>query len=148
MPLENFNLSNLSLAELAEARYVEAAELSLSKQRLMAVDDEIASRLAADADAAYLAAEKDTGKVTLGVEIPGYTAEASRTKKVIWDQKRMRAIAGSLAWDAAQHWLTFEIEMTEAKFKALPPGDLRTQIEEARTVVPGGTKVSLVKRIA
>jgi hypothetical protein len=145
MSIPNFDLSNLSLAEIAKLRENEAAELNVVKALLANIDDEIAKRLKPTADAAYAAAQKDTGKVTLDVESPGYVASAERDKKVVWEQERMRAIAGGIPWAEANHWFTFKIEMTEAKFKSLPPGDLRTLVEEARTVIPGDTKVSLKK---
>lgn len=104
-----------------------------------AVQEEVLRRKEPDIAAAYEAAGKQHGNIK--VTLDGVEVEAAVSKAVRWDQQALEKLASEMPLAEAQHYFDISFKVPEAKFKAMPPSDLKAQMEEARTVKYGEPKV-------
>lgn len=148
MPEANHNqpdanaFSRMSPGELREYRDSVAAQAAETKQTLAAIDGVIAHRFAALAQAGYDRAGKDGGTLTEQVDATT-RLKASRSKKVEWDQGRLKAMAGGMSWAEIEHLFDITFKVPEKVFDAYPPGPVKDNLTAARTVTWGATKIAL-----
>lgn len=143
MPLDDL-VSYIKEARGAAREAVERANnlLEAPNAELKRINDIIARRFMDQALAAYTAKDKTSGKVT--VNFPKdvqLTGDISKT--VVWDQDKLKALAATLKWEEVQHYFTIKFSVPEATHKAIPPGDLRDKMDDARTVKYGDLKIGL-----
>lgn len=100
-------------------------------------------RFGANLDAARKAEGKDHG--IIHVQDGEYIVTEDLPKKIDWDQPRLRAAVkkiGDELKESPQEYVSFEIKVSEAKFKAWPQ-KIKDMFIPARTVKNGKRSISL-----
>lgn len=98
-------------------------------------------------DPAYIGAEKDTGKVTVSVDI-GWNLSLNRVKTVSWDQEQLAALYSRIEQSGdnpevyIKRVVSTSYKVAEAAYKSWPP-EIQSAFEPARTVTPGTTSFTI-----
>lgn len=139
-------LKTMPVADLYEYRTSCQKMLDEAKATLGTVDGAIYSRFGDAIKTAYERADKSHGTVRVELE-GGLSAVGEASKKVKWDQPKLRALAAPMAWEAVQHFFKITFEIPEKVYAGLPPDDpRRAAINDARTVEYGTPKITLEKK--
>jgi len=93
---------------------------------------------------AFIAADKMSGDITLVLE--GVKLKGKIPKKVVWDNRKLQALAASLPWDQAQKIFDIKFSVPEKNYSALSiaGSDLVAKLDDARTVEIGDFKVEVM----
>lgn len=137
------DLTRFNISDLLDCRYDVERGLKAHKDDLARIDAEITRRFGSKIDAALKSADKQAGSITVDLG-EGFRAKGAVAKKVTYDQDKLRAAAGQMTWDEANHYFDIKMSVPEKVYGALAPADPhKPAIEAARTVVYGDLKVSL-----
>lgn len=138
---------NYSLAQIHQLQGATRDEIATQKVHLAELDAEIYRRF--EKVGYYHLAElgKEGGSTTFdagGEDGLNFKVKASISKSVKWDGAALQKIASGMTWEEIQHYFKISFSMAEAIYKALPPGDLKKNVEAARTTKYADMKVELV----
>lgn len=140
------DLTSLSVAELYELQEAAARELAEAKAQQVRVANAIGTKHGVVVQAAYDRVGKQHGTVRIPL-VDGIEAVGSATKKVDWDQPKLRALASAMTWEQVNHFFTIKFGVPESVYGGLPPDDVRkAQFDAARTVTYGAPKIVLEKK--
>jgi len=117
--------------------------IALYAKTVSSINAEINRRFTGNVEAAYKAAGKEHGAVK-GELHDGFSYKADVSKKVKWDQPKMKAIAADLEWAQIDHIFEIKFSVKETIFKALMPGPIVDSLTDAREVKYGDPKIELV----
>ena len=138
-------LAEASPEELLELRNALDAEKQELTRQLSVIDQEVGGRFRPHVEDAYREEGKQAGKVRVDLT-EQIEVVADVTKKVEWDQEKLRRLANELPWGQTQHIMKITLAVPETTFKALPPSDLKDQLQAARTVKFGEPKIGLARK--
>ena len=79
---------------------------------------------------------------TTHIVADGHKLKATVTKKVKWDQDKLRQALDSMTADEARHYAKATFAVEERKYNAAPPA-IREVLEECRTTEIGGFTVEV-----
>lgn len=140
---KNADYATMPLPDLYDCLTASEAELFATKGRHVALLAEIGKRFTPNVRAAITLSGKPSG--TFNTDLgSGFTAKAEVSKKVEWDQDKLRALAGAMTLEEVFHYFKIEFSVPEAIYKALPPGELKKKIDAARTTKYGDPKITIV----
>ena len=137
------DLREMPLDELSDSRLELSTRLSAVQRDLAAIQDEINRRFEGAAKLALDEAGKEHGTATRTME-GGYKIKADIKQTVKWNSDVLQVIASDMDWEQIQHWFKISFSVPEAKFKAMPPGDLQKAVATARTTKLAPLKVTLI----
>ena len=143
------DLDQLSDQELAAYQQSLREAVELVARGAKPLTDEVArveahvqERFSEAVSVAYSREKKKSGKLNIKRE-DGFVIEANISKTVKWDSDKLKAVAQGMSWEEIQHYFKIDFSVSEAIFKALPPGPIRDAITNARTTNYGDPKVKL-----
>jgi hypothetical protein len=93
-------------------------------------------------------AEKDEPYGTVNHAVGDYLIVADFPKKVTWDDKKLKVIAGEIQneWkESPESYIDIKYNVSEAKYKAWPDS-LKEKFNGARTLERATTKITLKKK--
>lgn len=111
-------IEEVSLRELYELLGEAEREAGASAKFLLQIKEEFTRRFEAQVKAAFEAAGKQHGTVTLDLG-ENLTGKADIRRTVSWDTAALMRVAQSLPWERASKLFKIEFTMPEANFKAL-----------------------------
>lgn len=133
---------NLSDAKIAADIAELDGEIALFSEERKALLAELARRFEEKIKAAYEKAAKAHGKVTLRAD--GFDVEIDTRQKVEWDQAKLNAAGEAMKPEEAQHILKLELSVSEKTYNALPPGDVKKALTDARTTTLQAPSIKVV----
>lgn len=115
---------------------------------LALIERAIAEKYTEAAKIAFEKANKTDGKVA--VDLPGgLKLSASISKRVEWDQDKLKDAAKNMPWADVQHYFKIEFGVSEKIYKSLPPSsEFKAKLDDARTVKLGSMKLTLERKDA
>lgn len=119
--------------------YKRAAELAKTMQDMVA--DEMRKRHAGDAQLELTKRNRQHGEVTMDIDNTHVRFDVRATVK--WDSDMLRAIAASVPPTVRDSIFKVDISIPEKAYAGLS-GELRSKVDEARTVVYSEPKVSFI----
>lgn len=129
-------LSNTSLRDLAEIRAQIVAKIDDLKGELETLDLEIADRCAPLCPAPESGLSRTVALAAEGVKI-----KRTATKKVVWDQDKLKSVASS-AWEHFKDVVKVEFSIAEKAWDQLDP-ERQGRLVDARTVKISDPKFAL-----
>lgn len=139
------NITDWSLADLQYKRADFESRISAAKDAISVIDAEIARRTIDKVQAAYAAAGKTDG--TLTIDLPdGWKVKSVIRKTVKYDSDILLGVASQMPWDRAQKLFKVDVKMTEKLYGALDAVDpeLKMQIDKGRTVTTSDPSLELI----
>lgn len=143
--MRNVNMETLDSYDVADVAALTIDVLAQMDAELAAAE----ARLKARRDVFRKGVVAKYGQNTLGtVNVPdgSYTVKVETPKNVSWDQARLAALWDEIGASAGEY-IERKLSVSETKYKSWPE-NIRAEFEPARTVKPGATKVTFVKREA
>jgi hypothetical protein len=109
-------------------------------RELKAVNEQISETI--ESAVKKMREEKKTG--TINIIFDGVEIKHSVTKKVVWDQRRLRGVRDKIkaAGDDPDEYIDMKLFVSENKYKSWP-GSIKNIFEPARTEKPGKPKTDL-----
>lgn len=101
---------------------------------------EIARRYETVIAAGYVT--KSHGKVTH--KLADFTLEVDTRQTVKWDQVKLAMAAEAMDPEAARHILSVELSVSEKTYNALPPGEIKKALTDARTTKLSAPSIKVV----
>lgn len=136
------NLHNVATDKLAaDVRDLERDIEILTAER-KALLAEIARRYDGQIAHVYKTANKQHGKVTVGGD--NFDVEVDTRQTVKWDQALLRAAGDTMKPEEAQHIIDVELSVSEKTYNALPPGDVKKALTDARTTKLSAPSIKVV----
>lgn len=136
------NYHNNSAAQLAKQVVEIEADIALFTEERKALLAELAERFKVSFDEAYAKAAKSHGKVI--VKEPTYTLEVDIRQTVKWDQTKLMAAGEKMKPEEAKHIIDVELSVSEKTYNALPPGDVKKALTDARTTKLSAPSIKVV----
>lgn len=138
------DLRELSLTEIAHERQEYGLAAERVKTYLANIQTEIDRRFSGAAKLTLDEQGKSYGTASREIE-GGFKLKADIKQTVKWDGAALKAIAAGMGTlQEIEHWFKIEFSVPEAKFKAIPPGDLLDDVTAARTTKLSPLKVTLI----
>lgn len=131
---------NRSLEDLNQVKVGLLMALKTATAEISEIDAEYHRRFSSGLGEKLIAESKQS--TTMEIE-GGFKAKGSISKSIKWDGDILQTIAVAMNWEEIQHYFKIDFSMSEAIFKALPPGKLRDTVGAARTVKYGDLKVAV-----
>lgn len=138
------DLTNASIADLHGSIANCEAISAKVKERMAALQIELNRRLGEQIKAAFDAADKSHGDVTIALA-DGFSVKANISKRVSWDSDKLMSIARDLPWERVNAIFKVGFSITETNYKGLAAGspELVDRVNAARTEVFGEPKITL-----
>lgn len=142
------DFSQLPTADLMERLSLLNDERAMIGAEIDSINEIIAARYLPVITETYEAAGKLHGKVDRVVD-NRIKVVADISKSVKWDGDKLKKIASGMDWAVANHFFKITFSVSETVFNGLAPDDPRkADLEDARTVVYGKPKLTLVDMAA
>ena len=142
------DISQTPTADLIERLSLLNDERAMIGAEVDSINEVIANRYLPVITETYEAAGKLHGKVDRVID-NRIKVVADISKFVKWDNANLQSVAAGMDWAVAQHLFKITFSVSETVFNGLAPDDPRkAALEDARTVVYGKPKLSLVDMAA
>lgn len=135
------NHSNWDLANYVAAVETKIALYTGERKDLLA---EIARRFGERIAEDYAALKKQHGKITIKPRGATFTLEVDTRQTVKWDQTKLMDAGEKMKPEEAKHIIDVELSVSEKTYNALPPGDVKKALTDARTTKLSAPSIKVV----